>query len=159
MLPDGFLPDYVLLRELNRKASARIFEQNLTLPENSKKGLDLIEMIEKIDEHTEQTFVLVSISDEVLQTYAEALGIRLPIDRTDKREKSLLAKRLTFADPFPETHPFRRYDREKGELVSEYVEAPYQSRDETCKENIYQGGTCCAFLANSSEKTVQLNFG
>ena len=61
-----------------------------------------------------------------LQTYAEALGIRLPIDRTDRRETSLLAKKLTFADPFPPTHPFRRYDREKGELVSEYVEAAYQ---------------------------------
>ena len=61
------MPDYVLLRDLNRKKAAKIFEENLSTPENGKIGLDLVEMVEKIDENTEKTFVLVSISDEVLK--------------------------------------------------------------------------------------------
>jgi hypothetical protein len=85
-LPKGFWPDYALVRDKDITDEKQIlkyetFEANLTqCVMEVENGLKLERVTEIIDD-TEKIFTLISIEDDLLKAYAEALRIRLPIER------------------------------------------------------------------------------
>ena len=88
--PPDFFPDYVLVRHAELDTNPEICEMVETFEDNLQKaeidmkhnhGLDIIQRVEKVEDGSERVFVLISIKDELLKSYAEALRIRLPIER------------------------------------------------------------------------------
>ena len=94
-LPPDFIPDFVLVRAANLELeeneelfkNVKTFEKNLKTPHEAickEKGLNIQETTEKVQDDSERVFILISADDELLKSYAEALRIRLPIDRNGK---------------------------------------------------------------------------